>query len=102
MSHSRLADELAVVGGEGDDVVENVEADWLFAVSPADVQVSQLAQVAQRHVAAHVDDVLADAPMRLVDERVRLCFGSSVVDVGSFPIDPAVRSHLVVITNGVI
>jgi hypothetical protein len=37
---SRLADEINVVRREGDDVVEDIETKWLFAVRPAELQSS--------------------------------------------------------------
>jgi hypothetical protein len=43
--HPRLANEFAVFGGEGDDVVERVEIDPLTSIAPADVEVTQLAEV---------------------------------------------------------
>lgn len=54
-------------------------------------------------MSAHVDRVGAVAPVRLMNESVRLSFGASVVDdVRRLAIDAAVRSHLVVVANGVI
>jgi hypothetical protein len=75
----------------------------LTPVGPADVEVTELAQVAQRHVAAHADSVGADAPVGLVDECVRLRFGARVLsDARRASVDPAVRAHVVVVANDVV
>ena len=69
-----LPNEFAVLGDDRDMFIDDVETDRLAAVGPTDVEMSELAEVAQRDVAAHVDGVDADAMMRLIDQRVRLAF----------------------------
>jgi hypothetical protein len=76
---SRLANELTVFGREGHDVIEHVETDRLTSIDPADVEVTEPAQVAQRDVTVRVDSVGANAPVGLVDERVRLGFDAIVL-----------------------
>lgn len=52
---------------------------------------------------AHVDDVFANAPVWIVDQRVRLSFGARVVgDTRRLSIDAAVRSHVVVVAHDVL
>lgn len=99
----RLADELTVFGGEGHDVVEDQETNWLASESPADVEVTKLAQVAQRDVTAHVNGVGADAPMGPVDERLGFGSGARVMGhAGRASTHPAVRANVVVVDNDVI
>src|ERR1700691_5819643 len=99
---SRFADELTVVRGEGHDVIEHVELYRLTAIFPTNVEVTHLAEVAQRDVTAHVDDVGANAPVWIVDERVRLRFGARVVgNSWRASTHAAVWSHVVVVTNDV-
>jgi hypothetical protein len=51
-------------------------------------------------VTAHVDDVFADVPVRIVDEGVRFCLGAGVVgDARGASIEGAVGSHVVVVTH---
>jgi hypothetical protein len=70
---------------------------------PANVEVSKLAQVAQRHVPAHVDDVVSDAMVRLVDEAARGHLVAPFVgDQGCLAIARAMWSHLVVVADDVI
>ena len=64
--HSRLADGIPVLGGEGDDVIEHVEANWLTAIGLADAEMTHLAEVVRGDVSAQVHDVLTDAPVRVV------------------------------------
>jgi hypothetical protein len=49
-------DTQGVTGSSVGVVVDDVETDLLTPVRPSDVEVSQLAQVAQRDVTAHVGD----------------------------------------------
>jgi hypothetical protein len=77
--------------------------DRLDPVSPADVEVSKPAQVAQRRVTTHVDRVGADPPVGLANRRVGLRFGTRIMgDTRRAPIDPAARSHLVALANDVV
>ena len=51
---------------------------------------------------AHVDHVVADAPVRVVDQGVGLCFRACVVDDGwRLALKCAMWSHVVVVANDV-
>ena len=58
-----LADEFTVVG----DDVNDVEADWLSVVVPADAKTSILASGLPGHVSTYVDDADARALVWLID-----------------------------------
>ena len=56
-----FADQLSLWRDDVDVIIDDVEQECLTHVFPADVEMAQLAEVAQRDVAAVVDGVFPDA-----------------------------------------